>query len=122
MKEGQTYLAHAKVEHGNLEIKKDECYFSLSSLASHKTYDDNKMHKLLKDININVKGNGKFKKDFSVASIEGEVGASHSDFGKIEKLNLIASYEDDVLSVQNRKSLDNQNNFNLVADIKTKEI
>ena len=124
LKEGKTHVSNAKIERADLEIRKDDCYFSLSSLASYKTYDDD-VNGIGQNINVNIKGDGNFKKDFSKAGIDAVLGASHSDFGKIERLRLTASYEDDIVCIKKSESLDDDlanAGFNLCANIKTKEV
>jgi len=124
-KDGKTYLANAEVESANLEIKKDYCYFSLSSLASYNTYSLYPSQELLSSIKIDGIGDGTLKKDFSKANIDVLLSASHSDFGKIEKLSLNASYEDDIVSLKKGRATKGKRDnldFNLLANIKTKEI
>jgi len=95
--------ANAKVKKAHLEVGKDDCYFSLSSSAYYATYNDENYIDPSQNIELDIEGDGSFKKDFSVASVQGDVEASHSKYGKIKKFPLLAVYENDTVSLKNGK-------------------
>ncbi|MGP1437628.1 MAG: hypothetical protein ACTTKH_00980 [Treponema sp.] len=118
---GEGKILNIGISSGNAKVKEKDCYFSLSSSASYKTYKNDPINNILQNIDVSLFTEGEVEKDFSKAFCRASLSASHSQIGESKPISLFAKYQENILSVSNLKP-DTKNNFNVSWNMLSKEI